>query len=173
MRGQENICYVVTRADLGFVLVAQSEKGVCAILINDSAKDLYEDLVSRFPEAFITEGDDNLKKLANNIAEFIDNSNTNLDIEMDLRGTDFQKRVWSVLRTIPAGMTISYAEVARRMNHPNAARAVAGACAANSLAVVVPCHRVVKSNGNVSGYRWGVDRKRKLLVMERERNCLL
>jgi AraC family transcriptional regulator of adaptative response/methylated-DNA-[protein]-cysteine methyltransferase len=148
---------------LGHVLVAESEKGVCAILFGDTAETMVRDLQGRFPGAKLTGGDKgNLDK----VIRFIENPASQLDLPLDPQGTEFQQQVWKALREIPAGKTASYLDVAKRIGAPEAVRAVAQACAANPLAVVVPCHRVVRSDGGLSGYRWGVDRKRRLLNRE-------
>jgi AraC family transcriptional regulator of adaptative response/methylated-DNA-[protein]-cysteine methyltransferase len=148
---------------LGPVLVAESQKGVCAIVFGDNAETMVRDLQGRFPNARLTGGDNgNLHK----VIRFIENPASQLDLPLDPHGTEFQQQVWKALREIPAGKTASYLDVARRIGAPEAVRAVAQACAANPLAVVVPCHRVVRSDGGLSGYRWGVDRKRRLLNRE-------
>jgi AraC family transcriptional regulator, regulatory protein of adaptative response / methylated-DNA-[protein]-cysteine methyltransferase len=148
---------------LGQVLVAASDSGVCAILFGNSAEAMVRDLKARFPGAKFTGGDrSNLDK----VIRFIENPASPLDLPLAPQGTEFQRRVWKVLRDIPAGQTASYLDVAKRIGVPEAVRAVAQACAANPLAVVVPCHRVVRSDGGLSGYRWGVDRKRRLLNRE-------
>lgn len=166
MNIQEQVHYVIGRSVLGSVLVAQSAKGICGIMIGDRANALLHDLKARFPNASISAGDDALQKKAAEVIRFIENPRTTFDIELDIRGNDFQKRVWTVLRQIPVGKTISYGEIAKKLNTPGAARAVGRACAANALAVVIPCHRVVNSDGSISGYRWGVSRKRQLLAAE-------
>jgi AraC family transcriptional regulator, regulatory protein of adaptative response / methylated-DNA-[protein]-cysteine methyltransferase len=166
MNTEEQLHYVISQSILGSVLIAESEKGICAVLIGDSPDVLVPDLKQRFPEASISAGDDGLNKVAAGIVRFIENPDTELNIQLDIRGSDFQKRVWEVLREIPVGKTVSYREVADKLNAPGGARAVGEACAANALAVVIPCHRVVKSDGGTSGYRWGVRRKRQLLMAE-------
>lgn len=151
---------------LGPVLVATSGRGVCAILMGDDADALAHDLRRRFPKARLIEGDAQAEALAARVAGAIEAPSRGLDLPLDVGGTAFQRRVWEALREIPAGTTASYAEVARRIGAPGAARAVARACAANPVAVAVPCHRVVGSDGALSGYRWGAGRKRALLARE-------
>ncbi|WP_052046299.1 methylated-DNA--[protein]-cysteine S-methyltransferase [Candidatus Paracaedibacter symbiosus] len=166
---QEEIKYIIKDSALGSVLVAQSERGIRAILIADDSLKLLADLQDRFPKAYIEKADAQLEKLASKIVQFIENPKGTLDIPLDIRGTDFQKKVWAALQEIPAGKTASYTDIAHNLNIPNAVRAVAGACAANALAVVIPCHRIVRRDGALSGYHWGVDRKKKLLEIEGSR----
>lgn len=166
MKSAEHIAYALAPSRLGLVLVAVSEKGVCAILIDDDAEMLRDDLERRFPSAAVREDSRRLERVVASVVQFIEAPASRLDVALDIRGSSFQKRVWDTLRTIPAGLTASYAEVAGRLNAPTAVRAVAGACAANPLAVAIPCHRVVRSDGGLSGYRWGVARKEALLRAE-------
>lgn len=166
MKFADNITYALAPSQLGLVLVATSEKGVCAILIDDDAGALRDDLARRFPHAAITENSRRLGQVAAAVVRFIESPASRLDVALDIRGSSFQKRVWDALRVIPAGRTASYAEIAERLNAPAAVRAVAGACAANPLAVAIPCHRVVRSDGSLSGYRWGAARKEALLRAE-------
>src|SRR5262245_48834440 len=151
---------------VGSVLVARGGKGVCAILLGDDRSDLASELRSRFPRSPIVEGPLELQHLVAKIIAFVDTPAKGLDLPLDLRGTAFQQRVWQALRDIPVGATASYAEVAARIGLPKSARAVAQACAANPAALAVPCHRVVGSSGALSGYRWGIERKRALLERE-------
>jgi AraC family transcriptional regulator of adaptative response/methylated-DNA-[protein]-cysteine methyltransferase len=153
---------------LGAVLVASSERGICAILLGDEASALERDLRARFPDTPVHEGGAELDRLASRVAAFVDTPRLGLDAPLDVRGTVFQRQVWQALREIPAGGTASYAEIAARIGAPASARAVAGACAANALAVAIPCHRVVRRDGGLSGYRWGTERKRALLRHEAE-----
>ncbi|MOA10495.1 Bifunctional transcriptional activator/DNA repair enzyme Ada [compost metagenome] len=153
---------------LGSFLVAQSGIGVCAILLGDDPEALLRDLQDKFPRAQLIGGDSGFEQLVAKVIGFIEAPNLGLDLPLDVRGTAFQERVWQALREIPPGSTASYAEIAERIGSPRAVRAVAQACAANSLAVAIPCHRVVRSDGNLSGYRWGVERKRRLLEREAE-----
>jgi AraC family transcriptional regulator, regulatory protein of adaptative response / methylated-DNA-[protein]-cysteine methyltransferase len=160
------IQFVINGSSLGLVLVARSEKGVCAVLLGDDGLELERELQRRFPKTTLVDGDDDLQALAPRIINCIDSPARDLKVPLDLRGTDFQRAVWSALREIPIGSTATYAEIAKRLGMPKSFRAVAQACAANNLAVVVPCHRVVRSDGALSGYRWGVERKRTLLERE-------
>ena len=153
-------------SSLGVVLVAQSAKGICAILIGNDATALARDLALRFPKATLVEGDRAFAKTVARVVRFVDAPGKGLDLPLDIRGTAFQKRVWKALSHIPAGQTASYTNVAKQIGAPKSARAVAGACAANSLAVAIPCHRVLGTDGNLSGYRWGIERKRALLKKE-------
>ncbi len=151
---------------LGLVVAARSSKGLCAVLIGGSAGELELDLRSRFPNATLVGGDAEFNKIVTKVVKFVEDPSLGMDLPLDERGTDFQRRVWKTLRDIPAGSTASYTEVAKKIGRPKSVRAVASACAANPLAVVTPCHRVVRSDGGLSGYRWGVERKRKLLQRE-------
>jgi AraC family transcriptional regulator of adaptative response/methylated-DNA-[protein]-cysteine methyltransferase len=148
---------------LGSVLVAESEKGVCAILFGDNADAMVRDLRGRYPAAKLSAGDKGV--LAKAIG-LIENPASSFDLPLDPQGTEFQRQVWAALRGIPAGKTASYLDVAKRIGMEDAVRAVAQACAANPIAIAIPCHRVVKSDGSISGYRWGVERKRRLLNRE-------
>jgi AraC family transcriptional regulator of adaptative response/methylated-DNA-[protein]-cysteine methyltransferase len=161
-----DIRFAIGECSLGAILVAQSERGVCAILFGDDPDALARDLQDRFPRANLIGGDQAYEQLVATVVGFVEAPALGLDLPLDVRGTAFQQRVWQALREIPAGTTASYAEVARRIGSPTAARAVAGACAANMLAVAIPCHRVVRNDGELSGYRWGVQRKRDLLERE-------
>lgn len=160
------ITFAVAGCALGSVLVAASDKGVCAIFLGDDPDALVRELQDRFPKASLVGGDEAFESVITKVVAFVEAPATGLDLPLDIRGTAFQHRVWQALRAIPSGQTISYAELARRIGDPNAVRAVAGACAANRIAVAIPCHRVVKTNGSLSGYRWGVERKRILLRKE-------
>lgn len=156
----------IADSSLGRVLVARSPAGVCAILMGDEPDALRRDLQERFPRARLLDGDSDLDDLMARVLGFIDSPALGLDLPLDSRGTAFQQRVWQVLREIPMGSTATYTEVAERIGAPMAVRAVAQACGANALALAIPCHRVVRSDGGLSGYRWGVDRKRELLARE-------
>jgi AraC family transcriptional regulator, regulatory protein of adaptative response / methylated-DNA-[protein]-cysteine methyltransferase len=160
------IRFAVGECSLGSILVAKSEKGVCAILLGDDPDMLVRDLQDRFPRARLTGGNAAFEGLVARVIGLIEAPRLGLDLPLDVRGTAFQQRVWAALREIPAGTTATYADIARKIGAPKSVRAVAGACAANSLAVAIPCHRVVKSDGALSGYRWGVERKRKLIDRE-------
>lgn len=161
-----DIRFAVGQCSLGAILVAQSNRGVCAILLGDDPDKLVRDLQDQFPRANLLGADHDFEQLIAQVVGFIEAPALGLDLPLDLRGTAFQERVWQALREIPVGCTASYAEIAQRIGAPTAYRAVAQACGANSLAVAIPCHRVVRADGNLSGYRWGVERKRQLLERE-------
>ncbi|AMO99056.1 methylated-DNA-[]-cysteine S-methyltransferase family protein [Collimonas arenae] len=160
------IRFAIGECSLGAILVAQSERGVCAILLGEDPDKLAHDLQDKFPRASLIGGDRHFEQLVAQVVGFIEAPALGLDLPLDVRGTAFQERVWQALREIPIGSTASYAEIAARIGAPKAVRAVAQACGANSLAVAIPCHRVVRSDGALSGYRWGVERKRALLERE-------
>ncbi len=162
------IRFAVGECSLGAILVAQSLRGVCAILLGDDPNALVQDLQDKFPKAELVGADHDFEQLIAQVVGFIEAPGLGLNLPLDLRGTAFQERVWQALRDIPPGSTASYAQIAQRIGAPTSFRAVAQACGANSLAVAIPCHRVVRSNGDLSGYRWGVERKRQLLERERE-----
>jgi len=162
----EDIRFAVGQCSLGAILVASSKKGVVSILIDSDPAELVRNLQDRFPKANLIGADSNYEALVARVVGFIEAPSLGLDLPLDIRGTAFQHRVWQALREIPVGQTVSYAEIARRIGAPKAVRAVAGACAANNLAVAIPCHRVVKNDGSLSGYAWGVERKRALLDRE-------
>lgn len=160
------IRFAIGECSLGAILVAQSKRGVCAILIGDDPDALARNLQDRFPRATLLGGDRDFEQLVAIVVGFVEAPQIGLDLPLDVRGTAFQQRVWQALREIPPGRTVSYTELANRIGAPKAVRAVAGACAANALAVAIPCHRVVRNDGGLSGYRWGVERKRALLDRE-------
>lgn len=160
------IRFAVGECSLGSILVAQSERGVCAILLGEDPDALARDLQDRFPHAQLVGGEDDFEQLVARVVGFVEAPALGLDLPLDIRGTAFQQRVWQALQAIPSGSTASYREIAQRIGSPKAVRAVAGACAANTLAVAIPCHRVVRHDGGLSGYRWGVERKRALLERE-------
>ena len=160
------IRFAVGECSLGSILVAASERGVCAILMGDDPDALARDLQDRFQRADLIGGDAGFEQFVAQVVGFVEAPGRGLDLPLDVRGTAFQQRVWQALREIPAGATASYSEIARRIGAPQAVRAVAGACAANALAVAIPCHRVVRNDGGLAGYRWGVERKRALLDRE-------
>jgi AraC family transcriptional regulator of adaptative response/methylated-DNA-[protein]-cysteine methyltransferase len=160
------IRFAVGECSLGSILVAKSAKGVCAILLGDDPDQLARDLQDRFPRANLIGADAEFEKLVAKIVGFVEAPAMGLDLPLDVRGTAFQQRVWQALRKIPVGSTASYADIAQRIGAPTAVRAVAQACAANAIALAIPCHRVVRHDGAVSGYRWGVERKRALLERE-------
>lgn len=160
------IRFAVGQCSLGSILVAASERGLCAIALGDDPDALVHDLQGQFPKAELIGADAAFETLVARVVGFVEAPATGLDLPLDVRGTAFQQRVWQALREIPAGTTASYREIAARIGAPTSARAVAGACAANHLAVAIPCHRVVRTGGDLSGYRWGVERKRALLERE-------
>ncbi|WEK49453.1 MAG: bifunctional DNA-binding transcriptional regulator/O6-methylguanine-DNA methyltransferase Ada [Candidatus Kaistia colombiensis] len=160
------IKFALAQCSLGAILVAQSAKGICAISLGDDPERLARELQDRFPNANLIGGDAEFEKMVAAVIGFVEAPGLGLDLPLDVRGTAFQQRVWQALREIPAGETASYADIARRIGAPRAVRAVAGACAANAIAVAIPCHRVVRNDGALSGYRWGVERKRTLLQKE-------
>lgn len=162
-----SIRFAIGACWLGSILVAATDRGVCAILLGEDAKALALDLRERFPNARLLEGERDFERWVAKVVGFVEEPARGLDLPLDIRGTAFQRRVWEMLRAIPPGETASYAQIAARLGKPRAARAVAGACAANALAVAIPCHRVVAANGDLAGYRWGVARKRRLLERER------
>jgi AraC family transcriptional regulator, regulatory protein of adaptative response / methylated-DNA-[protein]-cysteine methyltransferase len=161
------IRFAVGECSLGSILVAASARGVCAILLGDDPAALARDLEDRFPNAELIGGDAEFERLVAQVVGVIEAPNLGLGLPLDVRGTAFQERVWRALRKIPTGATVTYADIAKRIGEPKAIRAVAQACAANPLAVAIPCHRVVRADGDVAGYRWGVERKRTLLRRER------
>ncbi|RYD39519.1 MAG: methylated-DNA--[protein]-cysteine S-methyltransferase, partial [Verrucomicrobiaceae bacterium] len=160
------IRFAIASCSLGSLLVASSEKGVCSILLGDDPHDLAIDLQDRFPRAELIGADPSYEKLVAKVIGFIEAPRLGLDLPLDIRGSAFQQRVWQALREIPAGTTRSYSEIAESIGSPKSVRAVAGACGANAIAVAIPCHRVVRTDGSLSGYRWGVDRKKTLLYRE-------
>jgi AraC family transcriptional regulator of adaptative response/methylated-DNA-[protein]-cysteine methyltransferase len=162
----EEIRFAVGETSLGAILVASSKKGVASILLGDDANELVHELQDRFPKARLIGDDRNYEALVARVVGFIETPRLGLDLPLDVRGTAFQRRVWQALQGVPFGETVSYTEIARRIGSPNAMHAVAGACAANRLAVAIPCHRVVRNDGSLSGYAWGVERKQALLKRE-------
>jgi AraC family transcriptional regulator of adaptative response/methylated-DNA-[protein]-cysteine methyltransferase len=151
---------------LGTVLVAATDKGVCAISLGDEPDVLLRELQQRFPKAQLIGGDADFERSIAEVIGFLQAPERGLELPLDIRGTAFQQRVWQALREIPSGSTANYADIARRIGQPAATRAVARACAANPLAVAIPCHRVIRTDGSLSGYRWGVERKQALLERE-------
>jgi AraC family transcriptional regulator of adaptative response/methylated-DNA-[protein]-cysteine methyltransferase len=160
------IRFAVGQCSLGAILVARSGLGICAILLGDDPAQLVHDLEDRFPRAELIGGDAEFESVVAAVVGFVEHPAVGLDLPLDVRGTAFQQRVWQALLQVPAGERVSYAEIAARIGSPGAVRAVAQACGANGLAVAIPCHRVVRSDGGLSGYRWGVERKRALLARE-------
>ncbi len=162
------INYTITDCDLGKLLVARTEKGVCAVTFGDDKEALKENLLSEYKNAEIAEDKANLKEFVEAILANLEGANKTLDLPLDLQATAFQMRVWDVLRKIPYGETVSYSDIAEKIGNKNAVRAVATACASNRVALVIPCHRVVGKSGDLSGYRWGVERKKAILDREKQ-----
>jgi AraC family transcriptional regulator of adaptative response/methylated-DNA-[protein]-cysteine methyltransferase len=162
----EQIHFAVGQCSLGAILVASSTIGVVSILIGEDPSALVRTLQDRFPKASIIGADKAYEQLIAKVVGMVESPGVNPDLPLDVRGTAFQQRVWQALRKIPVGKTATYSQIARRIGLPNAVRAVAGACAANGIAVAIPCHRVIRNDGALSGYRWGVERKRVLLTRE-------
>jgi AraC family transcriptional regulator of adaptative response/methylated-DNA-[protein]-cysteine methyltransferase len=166
----EEIRFAIGESSLGLILVARSERGICAILLGDDRERLIGDLQGRFPRADTTEDDEECEQVTAKVVRFVETPtmglSLDLGLELDVRGTAFQRRVWLALCEIPLGSTVSYSDIANRIGSPRSVRAVAQACGANALALVIPCHRVVRGDGALSGYRWGVERKRMLLKRE-------
>jgi len=160
------IRFAIGQCSLGAILVACGDRGVCAISMGDDPDSLARDLQDRFPRANLVGRDAGFENWVARVIGFVEAPGLGLDLPLDIRGTAFQQRVWQALRTVPVGTTASYSDIAHRIGAPSAARAVARACAANELAVAIPCHRVVRRDGSLSGYRWGVERKRALLARE-------
>jgi len=160
------IRFAIGECVLGSILVAGTDRGLCAISLGDDPEALMRARQDRFPRAQLIGGNNAFERYVAQVIGFVDAPTAGLDLPLDIRGTAFQQRVWQALREIPSGATASYAEIAKRIGAPNSVRAVAGACAANKLALAIPCHRVVRTDGGLSGYRWGVERKRQLLENE-------
>jgi AraC family transcriptional regulator, regulatory protein of adaptative response / methylated-DNA-[protein]-cysteine methyltransferase len=160
------IRFAVGECSLGSILVAASELGICSIAIGHDPNMLVRELQDRFPNAVLIGADKQFERMVAQVVAFVENPSAGLELPLHVQGTAFQQRVWKALCEIPCGTTCTYSELAQKLGQPNATRAVAGACAANKLAVAIPCHRVVRTNGSLSGYRWGVERKEKLLHVE-------
>jgi AraC family transcriptional regulator, regulatory protein of adaptative response / methylated-DNA-[protein]-cysteine methyltransferase len=160
------LSYATGECALGRVLVARGVDGVCAILIGAEHDEVEADLAARFPQAMLVVNEavvhDDLAK----VIRFVDNPAAGLNLTLDMRGTPLHRRVWEKLRAIPVGRTVTYTELARWISPLTSARVVAGACAANLIALAIPCHRVVRSDGDLAGYRWGIERKRELIRKE-------
>lgn len=163
----EQISFSITRSSLGYLLVAATSKGICAVRLGDNPKDLKDALHSEFPNAAITPQDEALNAWVKAILQYLQGQQPHLDLPLDIQATAFQKQVWQALQKIPYGETLSYSQVANSINRPKAVRAVANACASNPVALIIPCHRVIRSNGEMGGYRWGIERKRTLLQQEK------
>ena len=162
-----NISYTIVPSSMGRLLVAVTERGVCAVRMSDDDAELEKDLREEFPQAQIKRDDSGLRETVEKILDHLDNSEPRLDLPLDIRASAFQRQVWEKLRSIPYGETVSYADVAKALGKPGAVRAVGRACATNPVALVIPCHRVVREDKSLGGYRWGLDRKKKLLEHER------
>lgn len=162
------ILFAIGECSLGSVLVASSAKGVCAMLLGDTPEIVLEDLQGRFPKAELVGNDPNYEALIAHVIQFVDDPRFGFNLPLDIQGTAFQQRVWEALRNVPVGTTASYGEIAEKIGAPKSFRAVAQACGANNIAVAIPCHRVVRSDGGLSGYRWGVERKSAILDIERK-----
>lgn len=162
----DEMIFTLGDSSLGRVLVARSARGLCAVLLGDEDDALVQELRARFPRATLREDGADLASLAADVIAMVETPSRGGELPLDLRGTEFQRSVWQALREIPAGETASYTEIARRIGRPGSVRAVGGACAANPLAVVVPCHRALRSDGALAGFRWGLERKRALLAKE-------
>lgn len=165
---KENIQFAIDDSWLGYVLAAQSSKGLCAVLLGNEPSELKEELRSRFPEAELIEGGQTATAFLARVIDCIEDPSKQLDIPLDERGTSFQKKVWKALQDIPCGSTVSYTEIAQKIGSPQAARAVGTACGSNVLAVIIPCHRVIGNNGSITRYRWGIERKKRLLQREQQ-----
>jgi AraC family transcriptional regulator of adaptative response/methylated-DNA-[protein]-cysteine methyltransferase len=165
----QDIRFAIGQCSLGSILVAATARGVCAILLGDDPEALVHDLERRFPRAHLIGADPAFEQLVAQVVGLVEQPGRGGALPLDIRGTAFQQRVWKALRQIPAGKTASYRDIAHKIGAPRAVRAVAQACAANALAVAIPCHRVVRTDGDLSGYRWGVERKRALLDREARR----
>ena len=161
------IRFALGQCSLGAILVAESDQGICSIALGDAPEPLLAQLQAQFPRADLVGGDAAFERRVAQVVGFVEQPALGLELPLDVRGSAFQQRVWQALRAVPAGQTVSYAELARRIGQPRGARAVARACASNVLAVAIPCHRVVRGDGALAGYRWGVARKQALLASER------
>lgn len=166
----ETIKYAWTRCSLGHLLVASTSKGICAIELGDDPSKLLADFKNRFADATLIPGDKNFSRTVACVVALMESPKVGFDLPLDIRGTAFQHRVWQALRKIPVGETITYTELAERLGCPRSVRAVASACAANRIAVAVPCHRVVRIDGNLAGYYWGIERKKELIDREKRDN---
>src|SRR6185503_2842057 len=163
-----HINYTIVSSSMGRLLVAMTDRGVCAVRMGDSDSDLETDLREEFPQAQITRADSALRDPVQKILNHLDNNEPRLDLPIDVRSTAFQRQVWEKLRAIPYGQTVSYGDVAKALGKPGAVRAVGRACATNPVALVIPCHRVVREDKSLGGYRWGLERKKKLIESERD-----
>jgi len=160
------LSYATSRYALGEVLVARGSKGVCAVLIGDTETELAADLATRFPKSTLLAREIAVRDDLAKVVRFMEKPSDGLDLALDMRGTPFQRRVWEKLRAISVGRTVTYTELAKLVSPPSSPRAVAGACAADPIALAIPCHRVIRSDGDLAGYRWGIERKRNLIRQE-------
>jgi len=169
-RGGKGMCinYTIVNCPLGRILVAATEKGVCAVSLGDSDTSLESTLISEYPSAQIQRDDHQLGQWVNALLDYLSGEQPHLNLPIDVQATAFQWRVWEALQAIPYGSTRSYSEIAQAIGKPGATRAVAQACATNPVALIVPCHRVVHQNGDSGGYRWGKERKQRLLAQEQK-----
>jgi AraC family transcriptional regulator of adaptative response/methylated-DNA-[protein]-cysteine methyltransferase len=158
--------YAIGQTKFGRILVARTQRGICAILFGEDKYELVEDLSKHLPESILTRDDAAMSAVIQQVVEFIEAPIGVFDAPLDIGGTLFQQQVWQTLREIPVGQTFSYADVASKIGRPGSVRAVAGACAANVIAIAIPCHRVVRTDGSLSGYRWGTELKAQLLRTE-------
>ena len=168
MIASRRIAYTLVPTSLGLVLVAGTARGVCLVWLGDDSGTLVKTLKARFPKADVGEGDSGIEAWATRVAAHIESPAEPCDVPLDIGGTAFQQSVWAALRAIPPGTTASYAEIARRVGRPKAVRAVGSACGANPVMPVVPCHRVLRTDGSLGGYGFGLDRKRTLLDREKQ-----
>lgn len=162
------IQFATAPCSMGIVLVAATDIGICAVLLGDHSQDLIHDLRDRFPKAEVVDADDQFDEVVAAVVKLVSAPAQTWNLPLDICGTVFQHRVWDALRQIPPGSTTTYTDIAHQIGRPTAVRAVAHACAANAMAVAIPCHRVVRSDGSLAGYRWGIERKRELLRRERD-----
>lgn len=162
------IHFSIGKSSLGSILVATSAKRICAITIGTDAKILLQDLQRRFPKAKLLKGDTECSKTTAAVIRFAEKPTSRFSIPLEMHGTAFQQQVWRALQKIPLGKTSSYAAIAKSIGKPRAVRAVAQACGANSIAIAIPCHRVIRTDGSLSGYRWGIERKAALLEREQQ-----
>jgi AraC family transcriptional regulator, regulatory protein of adaptative response / methylated-DNA-[protein]-cysteine methyltransferase len=162
----QRIRYTTCESTLGYILVGEGKSGICAILLGDDRHRLVEDLQARYPKATLSNGGKSVQKAGAKITSAVESPGSKLRLMLDPGGTAFQQRVWRALQDIPAGSTATYSDIARQIGAPKAVRAVARACGANPVAVAIPCHRIVRRNGSLAGYRWGSRRKRELLRRE-------
>lgn len=165
------VAYTIAPCSLGYILVAATDQGICAVHMGVSAAQLAALLAEDFPAARLQPERDDLRRWTAALIAFINREQTEIDLPLDLRATAFQRRVWQALQAIPYGSTRTYSQVAAAIGQPTAARATARACATNPVALVVPCHRVVREDGSLSGYRWGIERKEALLALEAKQDC--